>query len=216
VCSSDLKDAAGLARFSLAHKKFPVRLDLDVMPMPVEDDFPPEDEEGAEDEEEEPEDVRGYRMLVTVQGPKDKSMLLSCMVTDHMRIMRVTIHETAKLPSMDTVFAGLEVRARAREGAQRPTRAPCWLSPLLAPASRGRTRGPSSRSSTRRFRTPGTSTSRTSACARAAYHLQRAARPSLHRSRLLPLPCPLCRGVDDQMCERLADYCAAKEQVEYM
>ncbi len=102
-----LTEAPGSARFSLAKKvgAQAVRVDLDVTPMPSDEDYP-EDEPEAEGGEEPEGPADGYRMLVTLDGGKGKAMQFGCFVTDHLRIHSVTVHDAGALPTADDVFGG--------------------------------------------------------------------------------------------------------------
>jgi hypothetical protein len=106
-----LTEAAGSARFSMSKKAGAqsIKVDLDITPMPSDDDYSEEGEEGGEGGEggAEPEaPADGYRMIVTVDSGKGKSMQFGCFITDHLRIHRVTVHETAKLPKAEEIFGG--------------------------------------------------------------------------------------------------------------
>lgn len=105
-----LEEAAGHARFSLSKKvgAQTVRADLDITPMPSDEDYPEGDDEEAEPEAEPEPPADGYRMIVTVDGAKGKSMQFGCFVTNELRIHRVTVHDTAKTPTAAAIFAGVE------------------------------------------------------------------------------------------------------------
>ena len=103
-----VSEAAGSARFSMTKKvgTQAVTVDLDITPMPSEDEYPEEDEAREEGDEEPQTPADGYRMIVTVDGGKGKAMQFGCFITDHLRIHRVTIHESSKLPTAADVFGG--------------------------------------------------------------------------------------------------------------
>jgi hypothetical protein len=103
-------DVAGVARFALAkkHGAQAVRVDVDITPMPSDEDYPEGEDEDAEPEAEPEPPADGYRMIVTVDGAKGKAMQFGCFVTNELRIHRVTVHDTAKTPSAEAIFAGGE------------------------------------------------------------------------------------------------------------
>lgn len=74
--------------------------------MPGEDEEEEhEGEEGEDGEDSGPMD--GYRLVITLSDPaKPSVMQVGAIVTDHLRIHRVTVHPKGKAPTADTIFGG--------------------------------------------------------------------------------------------------------------
>ena len=110
-----VESSVGSALVTLARKG--VRLDLDITRVPMEGEEEPEFEEGAEDEATPPDE--GYRMLVSIDGGKGKTMRFACTISDALVVHQVQLYDTDKLP---TVYESLNnesvrfARARAPEG----------------------------------------------------------------------------------------------------
>jgi hypothetical protein len=107
----------GSAQVTLTSKN--VRLDLDITPVEVDnsDDM----QEGAEGEEEEG-GSEGYRMMVSIDGGKGKTMRFACTIADGLTIHQAQLFDTDKLPNIYTSLSNESVRA-----ARRKVWLACWL-----------------------------------------------------------------------------------------
>lgn len=165
----------GSAQVTLSRKN--VRLDLDITPVEVDaggEEDAPEEEEG---EDQQPSE--GYRMMVSIDGGKGKTMRFACTISDALVVHQAQLFDNDKLPNVYTSLSNESVRvagAGQRAGGAalaRLPRLPLYLCPapfsLSPPLPHGTstpiparspptTWAPSLRSWTRRCRMPFTST----------------------------------------------------------
>ena len=105
-----VESSVGSALVTLSRKG--VRLDLDITRVPIEGDEEPEFAEGAEDEDAPPEE--GYRMLVSIDSGKGKTMRFACTISDALVVHQVQLYDTDKLPAVYDSLNNESVRCGAR------------------------------------------------------------------------------------------------------
>ncbi len=96
----------GSAQVTLSRKN--VRLDLDITPVEVDagvDEDVPEEEEG---EDQQPSE--GYRMMVSIDGGKGKTMRFACTISDALVVHQAQLFDNDKLPNVYTSLSNESVR----------------------------------------------------------------------------------------------------------
>lgn len=196
--SADWKVETGSGSAQVTLTKDNIRVDLDITPVEVESDEYPEGEGGGEEDQEGGQE--GYRMMVTMNNDKGKSLRFACTISDALTIHQVQVYDTSKLPS---VYSSLGNEST-----------PHYSGPVFDELDSSLQNAFYDYLSSKCVGGHGSPFH--SAPFPPVGHSLSPLSPLTLFVLFCSLSHTLLRGITDELCERLADLCAAKEQMEYV